>query len=188
MSKTKNTIILGIETSCDETAAAVVKVDRGKFFVLSNIVRSQISIHKKYGGVVPEVAARNHIQNILPVIELALHKAGVTQKQLDRLAVTYGPGLITSLMVGVQTAKTLAHVWEKSLVGVNHIKAHVYAAYLENNKITFPTLALVVSGGHTELIIMKDKTHSKIRNSTREKVVRLVRISVIKAGSEFLKY
>jgi N6-L-threonylcarbamoyladenine synthase len=147
-------IILGIETSCDETAAAVIQGKGDKIRVLSNVVSSQIEIHKKYGGVVPEVAARNHIINIIPVIDEALEKAKIKPRQIDRLAVTTGPGLITSLMVGVETAKALAFAWQKPIVSVNHLKAHLYANWLENQPVKYPALCLIVSGGHTELILV----------------------------------
>lgn len=148
-------IILGIESSCDETAAAVLKTNGRIFDLRSNVVSSQIEIHKKYGGVVPEVAARNHIVNIIPVIDQALAVAGVSPKKIDRLAVTAGPGLITSLMVGLQTAKTLALAWQKPIVPINHMKAHLYANWLENKKIKYPAICLIVSGGHTELVYLK---------------------------------
>ena len=167
-------LILGIETSCDETATAIIratsyKLQATSFRILSNIVSSQIKIHRKYGGVVPEVAARNHIKNILPVIDEALAKAKVKPKQIDKIAVTSGPGLITSLIVGVETAKTLAYVWQKPIVPVNHLIAHIRAAWLKPavsqklESVQFPIIALVVSGGHTELIYMKDiKSFKKI--------------------------
>lgn len=154
-------IILGIESSCDETAAALVEQKGGSFNILSNVVLSQISIHQKYGGVVPEVAARNHVVNILPVINQALAKAKVTSKDINKIAVTTGPGLITSLIVGIETAKSLAYVWNKPIVSVNHLKAHLYANWLNNKKIKFPALALIVSGGHTEIILIKNKTSLK---------------------------
>jgi N6-L-threonylcarbamoyladenine synthase len=183
MKTIRRQIILGIETSCDETAAAVIKVQSPRQFggqapskvqsfgILSDVVSSQVKIHQKYGGVVPEVAARNHIKNILPVIDEALREAKVKPKDIDKIAVTFGPGLITSLMVGVETAKTLAYVWDKPLVAVNHLKAHVYAAMLDekqesrskNQGFEFPVMALIVSGGHTELVLMKNiKSFRKI--------------------------
>lgn len=163
--------ILGIESSCDETAAtllsclpaglSVVRAGReakgGHLGVLQNVVWSQVQIHKKYGGVVPEVAARQHLSAIMPVIQEAL---GKTRKP-DLIAVTRGPGLITSLAVGVQTAKTLSYVWGVPLIGVNHLEAHLWSFLLnkENKislkKIKFPAMALIVSGGHTELILVK---------------------------------
>lgn len=154
-------IILAIESSCDETAAAVLKTDRKKFDLLGNAVWSQINIHKKFGGVVPEVAARNHVKKIIPIVDQALREAKIKPAQLDALAVTAGPGLITSLIVGVQTAKTLAYAWRKPLIGVNHIKAHLYANWLNNEPLKFPALGLIVSGGHTELIVMKNETSLK---------------------------
>lgn len=154
-------IILGIETSCDETAAALIKIKSGKFSILSNIVSSQIEIHKQYGGVVPEVAARNHLINILPVVNQALIDAKIKPQKIDRIAVTTGPGLITSLLVGVETAKNLAYAWQKPIVSVNHLKAHLHANWLNNKPIKFPVIALIVSGGHTELILMKNKKSMK---------------------------
>ncbi len=154
-------IILGIETSCDETAAAVIKVSRGKFFILSSIVSSQISIHKKFGGVVPELAARNHVKNILPVIGQALSKAKVNPSQIDKIAVASGPGLVTSLIVGVEAAKTLAYALKRPIADINHVNAHIYSNWLTNPAVAFPALALIVSGGHTELILMKSKTSFK---------------------------
>lgn len=153
--------ILGIETSCDETAAAVVEYKNRKFKVLSNIVASQIKIHQKMGGVVPEVAAREHVNSILPVIDKALGG------KIDRIAVTVGPGLITSLLVGLETARTLAYLWQKPIVQINHLEAHIAAVYLLNRTIRYPALALLVSGGHTELILIKNKKY-KLIGSTRD--------------------
>lgn len=161
MNKKSSTIILGIESSCDETAAALVKYQGGRFKILSNVVSSQIEIHKKYGGVVPEIAARNHLINIIPVVDEALTKAKIKPKQIDKIAVTTGPGLITSLLVGVETAKNLAYLWQKPIYSINHLKAHLYANLLQNKAIKYPTIALIVSGGHTELILMKDKKSLK---------------------------
>lgn len=201
--------ILGIETSCDETAAAVVEKTAAGFVVRSNVVASQVKIHARYGGVVPEVAARNHVGKIIPVIDRVLKTAGVKPAQLDRLAVTVGPGLITSLLVGVQTAQTLAMVWRKPLVAVNHLRAHIYSAWLpsrdipspgprrttlshsgerehwamdiphpsspqrgggiegeEVRPIRFPVVALVVSGGHTELVLMNQARHFRLLGQT----------------------
>jgi len=163
MSKKDETIILGIESSCDETAAAVVKITSGRagrFSIISNVVSSQIKIHQKFGGVVPEVAARNHIINIIPVIDQALVEAKIKPAQIDRIAVTTGPGLITSLLVGVETAKTLAYAWQKPIISINHLKAHLYANWLNNQTIKFPAVCLIVSGGHTELILINRKRGS----------------------------
>lgn len=154
--------VLAIESSCDETSAAVVEYKRGKFKVLSNIVASQIKIHQKTGGVVPEVAAREHVKNIIPVIDKALKGKG----EIDRIAVATGPGLITSLMVGTETAKTLALLWKKPLYQVNHLEGHLGANFLLNKKITYPALCLVVSGGHTELVLMKKAGSYKLVGAT----------------------
>ncbi len=164
--------ILGIETSCDETAAAVIKVNRGKIIVLSNIVSSQVNIHKKYGGIVPEVAAREHVLQILPVITEALRQTDIKReeaaKKVDVIVVTIGPGLITSLLVGVETAKVLSYAWQVPVVGVNHIKGHIYANFIDNKKIEFPSVILTVSGGHTMLVLMKGHGQFKTLGETRD--------------------
>lgn len=151
--------ILGIETSCDETAAAVVK-DGIK--ILSNVVASSVEIHQKTGGIIPEVAAREQVRCIIPVIKEAL------TSKIDAIAVTIGPGLIGSLLVGIETAKTLAYVWKKPIIPVNHLQAHLYANWLENKKPQFPTIGLVVSGGHTDLVLMKDHGKLKWLGGTRD--------------------
>jgi len=212
-------IILGIETSCDETTAAMIEGRGNKVKVLSNIVASQIEIHKKYGGVVPEVAAREHVLNILPVINEALVKANLTpalslvrrrgniiprtprlalrakrafiKGAIDAIAVTVGPGLITSLLVGVETAKILAYVWKLPVIAVNHIEGHIYANWLppiseifnftlglssgrrqfsifKNNSKIFPAVILTVSGGHTMLVLMKGHGKYKTIGETRD--------------------
>jgi N6-L-threonylcarbamoyladenine synthase len=140
--------ILGIETSCDETAAAVVEDGRR---ALSDVVATQIDIHRRWGGVVPELASRNHIVQVMPVVDEALTRAGVGPEDLDAIAVTSGPGLVGALLVGVQAAKGLAAGWEKPLVGVNHLEGHLVAAFLADPAPEFPYLGLVVSGGHTSL-------------------------------------
>ena len=156
-------IILGIETSCDETAAAVISCSGEKVKVLSNVVSSQIEIHKKYGGVVPEVAAREHVLNILPVVNEAVK--GI--KKIDAIAVTTGPGLVTSLLVGVETAKTLAYTWKMPAVAINHIEGHIYANFIDN-KPKFPALILTVSGGHTMLILITGHGKYKLLGETRD--------------------
>ncbi len=153
-----NSIILGIETSCDETAAAVVEDGR---HLRSNIVASQFHLHAQYGGVVPEVAARHHLEVILPVIDAALAEAGVTWRDLRAVAVTAGPGLAGALMVGVNAAKTLAWSHGLPLLGVNHLEAHLYANWIEVDGRAYrepplPALGLIVSGGHTDLVLMHD--------------------------------
>lgn len=158
--------ILAIETSCDETGASVVEDGRT---ILSNVVASSASMHQKYGGIVPEVAARMQTESMIPVLTEAME--GFTEDDIDAIAVTVGPGLIGSLLVGVETAKTLAFAWNKPIIPVNHVLAHMYAVFLEdsqmkyssseNNKIVFPAIALVVSGGHTELYLMNDEKSLK---------------------------
>ncbi|MCX6796008.1 MAG: tRNA (adenosine(37)-N6)-threonylcarbamoyltransferase complex transferase subunit TsaD [Candidatus Falkowbacteria bacterium] len=165
--------ILGIETSCDETAASVIEANAKEIKVLSNIISSQIEIHQKYGGVVPEVAAREHVLNILPVINEALEKAGIKRKEapkkLNAIAVTIGPGLITSLIVGVETAKTLAYVWKLPIVPINHIEGHIYANFIgAYQKIKLPAIILTVSGGHTMLVLMKKHGQLKTIGDTRD--------------------
>ncbi len=163
--------ILGIETSCDESAAAVIKYDKktGYTGVLSNIISSQIEIHKKYGGVIPEVAAREHVLNILPVINEALETAKINFKQINAIAVTKGPGLITSLITGVETARTLSLAWDKPIVEVNHIAGHIYSNFINRQSpIKFPALILTVSGGHTILLTMSKTGKIKIIGETRD--------------------
>jgi N6-L-threonylcarbamoyladenine synthase len=163
-----NRIILGIETSCDETAASVVIGGRD---VRSNVISSQIALHRAHGGVVPELAARGQITAITPVVETALAEAGVAPEELDAIAVTYGPGLAGSLLVGVNTAKALAMAWGKPLIPVNHLEAHVYASWLRQPDPAaiapaFPSVALLVSGGHTALILMTSHTEGRLLGQT----------------------
>ena len=159
--------ILGIESSCDETSASVVEINRGSFNILSNVISSQVKTHAKTGGIVPEVAARLHVKNVLPVIENSLKNANVKIDQIDAIAVCSGPGLISSLMVGVETAKSFALVYKKPLIKVNHIEGHVLAV-LEKNKIDYPAVALVVSGGHTQIIHVKEPGKYKLIGQTRD--------------------
>jgi N6-L-threonylcarbamoyladenine synthase len=158
-------LVLGIETSCDETAAALVS---GGDRILSSIVASQDSIHAPYGGVVPELASRRHVEVILPVIERALAEAGVKQKDLQGIAVTQGPGLIGSLLVGVSVAKAMAYVHHLPLVGVNHIEGHIFAARLECPDLMPPFLALVVSGGHTAMYLVPEWLTYRLIGQTRD--------------------
>ena len=148
----KDIYILGIESSCDETSASIVKNGTEE---ISTIISSQIDIHKNYGGVVPEIASRHHVKNISIVIEECLNKANMTMDEIDAIAVTYGPGLIGSLLIGLEAAKTLSFVYNKPLIPVHHIAGHIYANSLVK-PLSFPLLAVVVSGGHTELIEMTD--------------------------------
>jgi N6-L-threonylcarbamoyladenine synthase len=149
---TESTVVLAIETSCDETAASVVM---GGNDVLSSIVSSQIDIHARFGGVVPEVASRAHLESIVPVIDAAIAEAGILPSRIDAVAATAGPGLIGALLVGVSAAKSLALVWDKPFIGVNHLEAHLYAGLLDDPTLEFPLVVLLVSGGHTMIIHMK---------------------------------
>jgi N6-L-threonylcarbamoyladenine synthase len=155
--------ILAIESSCDETAVAVIKDGTE---ILSNIIASQVEIHARYGGVVPEVAARSHIEVIIPVIEQALEDAEVGWDNIDAIATTKGPGLIGSLLIGVMTARTLAITKQKPLIGVNHIWAHAFASFLTESKPEFPFLALTVSGGHTALSLYKEDLTREVIGET----------------------
>jgi N6-L-threonylcarbamoyladenine synthase len=201
--------ILSIETSCDETAVAILKSDGSNLNILANIVSSQVKLHAKWGGVVPNLAAREHLKNILPVLKEALKTAQITSQDIDLIAVTKGPGLIPALLVGTNTAKALAYKWKKPLLGIHHIEGHIYANFISENKISaitndqfpiskqfsssnnqiskqkhtssklenskfkiqnsnieFPVLCLVVSGGHTQLVLMKDHLQYEIVGQT----------------------
>lgn len=169
-------IILGIETTCDETAASIVKEQDGAFFTLSNIVSSQIKLHSKWGGVVPNLAAREHLKNIVPVLKNCLQNSNIKPSQIDLISVANGPGLIPALLIGVNAAKTLSYIWKKPLIGVHHIEGHIYANLIdevksrktedERDKIKFPVLCLVVSGGHTQLILIKKHLSYRIIGET----------------------
>ena len=161
----KDIKILAIESSCDETAASVVKNGRT---ILSNVISSQIDLHKLYGGVVPEIATRKHIEKINQVIEEALKEAGVTLDDVDAIGVTYGPGLVGALLVGVAEAKAISFAKDLPLVGVHHIEGHISANYIENLDLEPPFLCLVVSGGHTHLVIVKDYGEFEILGRTRD--------------------
>ena len=175
----KDVLILAIESSCDETAAAVVKNGRD---VLSNIIYSQIELHKLYGGVVPEIASRKHIEKINPVITAALDEANVTLEDIDAIAVTYGPGLVGALLVGVAEAKAISYAANKPLVPVHHIEGHISANYIENKDLEPPFLCMVVSGGHTHLVLVKDygqyeivgRTHDDAAGEAFDKVARAI--------------
>lgn len=185
-------VILSLETSCDETAAAIVGKDDGGVRVLSSVVSSQIALHAPFGGVIPNLAAREHVRNIVPVIESALREAAVSRNDIDAIAVTAGPGLIPALQIGVAAAKTLSYLWEKPLLGIHHIEGHIYANFivpsdqlsalgnqhLKNYSLltthyspVFPLLALVVSGGHTELVLMRDHFNYEILGETEDDAV-----------------
>ncbi|SCZ80540.1 tRNA (adenosine(37)-N6)-threonylcarbamoyltransferase complex transferase subunit TsaD [Acidaminobacter hydrogenoformans] len=161
----KALLTLAIETSCDETSAAVVRNGRE---VLSNIIYSQIDLHKLYGGVVPEIASRNHVEKISGVIDEALRAAGCTFEEVDQIATTYGPGLVGALLVGLSTAKALAFSLGKPLIPVNHIEGHVAANYIAHPDLEPPFVALIVSGGHTHLVKVVDYGHYEILGKTRD--------------------
>lgn len=165
MEDKKEILILGIESSCDETAAAVIKNGR---CVLSNVISSQIELHKLYGGVVPEIASRKHIEKINQVIEEALAEAKVGLDDLDAVAVTYGPGLVGALLVGVAEAKAICYARNLPLIGVHHIEGHISANYIENPDLEPPFVCLVVSGGHTHLVVVKDYGTYEIIGRTRD--------------------
>jgi N6-L-threonylcarbamoyladenine synthase len=157
--------ILAIETSCDETAAAVV---RNGLKVLSNVIASQIDWHRKYGGVVPEIASRKHLEFINPVISEAMDKAGLEFAELDAVAATYGPGLVGGLLVGLSAAKALAYALDKPFIGINHIVGHIYANFISNKEIETPVICLTVSGGHTDLLYFEELGGYSILGRTRD--------------------
>ena len=158
-------LVLGIESSCDETAAAVVRDGRE---MVSSVISSQIEVHKRFGGVVPELASREHLDKIVPVVEEAFARAGVKPAELDGIAVTQGPGLVGSLLVGLSYAKAMAYALGKPLVGVNHIEGHIYSVVFENPPIEYPAFALVVSGGHTNLFLVPEPGRYKVLARTRD--------------------
>ncbi|MGM0754461.1 MAG: tRNA (adenosine(37)-N6)-threonylcarbamoyltransferase complex transferase subunit TsaD [Bacillota bacterium] len=160
----KDTFVLGIETSCDETAVAIIKNGTE---IVTNIVSSQIESHKRFGGVVPEIASRHHVEQVTYVLEEALQQAGMTMEEIDCVAVTEGPGLVGALLIGVNAAKALAFAHNKPLVGVHHIAGHIYANRLVK-EMKFPLLSLVVSGGHTELVLMKEHGSFQVIGETRD--------------------
>ena len=159
------TLVLALETSCDETSASVVAGGRK---ILANIVSSQISLHQKFGGVVPEIASRKHIENVIPVIDQALKEAGVGLDDLGAIGVTYGPGLVGALLVGVATAKALSFASGKPLIGVNHLEGHIFANFLAHEKLEPPFVSLVVSGGHTSLIFLENYNKLELLGQTRD--------------------
>lgn len=158
-------LILGLETSCDETSAAVVADGRT---VLANIISSQVSFHQRYGGVVPEIASRKHIEQVIPVVDDALAEAGIRLADLDAIGVTYGPGLVGALLVGVAAGKALAFAAGKKLVGVNHLEGHVFANFLAHPELEPPFVALIVSGGHTSLVELAGYNEFRLLGQTRD--------------------
>ena len=167
----KEMIILGIETSCDDTGIALVQKNTKGFKILSNVISSQIKIHAAYGGVVPNLAAREHLKNIESCLKQALKESN--NPKIDLIAVTAGPGLIPSLLIGVNFAKALAYNWQKPIIGINHIEGHIYANWLNNSNsnLNFPILALVVSGGHTQLVLIKNHGKYELLGETRDDAV-----------------
>lgn len=171
--------ILGIESTCDETAAAVVEFDANQITressprlnLLSSVVHSQIDIHAQFGGVIPEVAARSHIEYANPVVRKALARAGISFEELDGIAVSYAPGLIGSLLVGTLTARTYARIFNKPFYPIHHVEAHVYANFLNEKPPKFPFLALVVSGGHSQIVLFKAHGDYQILGETQDDAV-----------------
>ncbi len=168
-------IILGIETSCDETAAAILEQKKGRIQILSNVVASSALLQSKFGGIIPEQAAREQIRSIIPVLNEAFEQAEVKPQDLDAIAVTEGPGLIGSLLIGVETAKVLAKIWNKPLIPVNHLLGHFYANWIDNQQPdtsnqgpSFPCVGLLVSGGHTDLVLFKDHDKYDYLGGTRD--------------------
>ena len=174
-------LILGIETSCDETAAAVVREGRE---VRSSVVSSQVDLHARFGGVVPEVASRAHVEMLLPVVAQAVVEAGAADEDVDAVAATHGPGLVGALLVGVSAAKALALVWDVPFVAVNHLEAHLYASFLDDPDLELPVVVLLVSGGHTMLVLMENHLRYRVLGSTLDdaageafdKVARFMRL------------
>ena len=179
----KDIYVLGIESSCDETSASVVKNGRE---VLSNVINSQIAIHEQFGGVVPEIASRNHIQNISKVVEKSLEDAKIKFQDIDVVTCTYGPGLVGALLVGVSYAKALSYSLQKPFIGTNHIHGHIAANYISHPELKPPFLCLIISGGHTHLVHIKDYTEFEILGKTRDdaigeafdKVARVIRTRI----------
>jgi N6-L-threonylcarbamoyladenine synthase len=170
-------LIFSIETSCDETAASILEFNKnGKFKVLANQISSQIKIHAEWGGIVPNLAAREHSKNIIPVIDSAFKEANIKPEEIDLFCVTAGPGLIPALLIGVNVAKTLSYFYKKPLINAHHVEGHIYSNLIKKNKgdlnqIKFPALNLVISGGHTQLILMKDHLNYEIIGQTQDDAV-----------------
>src|SRR5919202_4731584 len=158
-------LVLGIESSCDETAAAIVRDGRE---MVSSVISSQVDIHERFGGVVPELASREHLDKIVPVVDEAFARADVKPQDVDGIAVTQGPGLVGSLLVGLSYAKALAYALEKPLVGVNHIEGHIYSVVFDNPPIKYPAFALIVSGGHSNLFLVPEPGKYKVLARTRD--------------------
>jgi len=164
-------IILGIETSCDETSVSIIKASSDRIEVLSNIVSSQIKLHSEWGGVVPNLAAREHLKNISPVLKRALTCSKKNIKDIDLISVTKGPGLMPALLIGTSFAKTISYIWEKPLIGIHHIEGHIFANFLKKSNLEFPAIALVVSGGHTQIVLIKKMFDYQIIGETLDDAV-----------------
>lgn len=160
--------ILGIETSCDETSAGIVEKKGPKLELLSNVVASSLKLHAKTGGIIPEIAAREQIKFIIPVIKQSLKESSIKFADINAIAITYGPGLLGSLLIGVETAKALSFIYNKPLIPVNHLIGHIYANWIQEKKIVFPAIGLIVSGGHTDLILIKNHGNIKWLGGTRD--------------------
>jgi N6-L-threonylcarbamoyladenine synthase len=160
-------IILGIETSCDETSVSLIDGNR----ILSNIISSQVKVHEKYGGVVPELASRHHLDNISWVLNEAIVQSGIEEQQLQGIGVTYGPGLVGSLLVGLNLAKALSYSWKIPFIGVNHLEAHLHSIFLEHPEAELPMLSVIASGGHTSLYFLRDKDNYKSLGETRDDAI-----------------
>src|SRR5256885_15061450 len=158
-------LVLGIETSCDETAAAIVRDGRE---IVSSVIASQVETHKRFGGVVPEIASREHLDKIVPIVEEAFTRAGMQTRDIDGIAVTVGPGLVGSLLVGVSYAKAMAYALSKPFVGVNHIEGHIYSVAFESPPIEYPAEALIVSGGHTNIFFIPEPGKYQVVSRTRD--------------------
>ncbi len=161
-------LIMGIDTSCDDTGVAIL---RGRSDVLVNLISSQVEFHRPFGGVVPEIASRKHVEVIIQLIDEALNRAEVELEELDAIAVTYGPGLIGSLLVGLTVAKGIAYMKEIPLIGINHLEGHIFSVFLSFPELRFPFISLIVSGGHTELVVVKDIGVYELLGSTRDDAV-----------------
>ena len=161
-------LTLAIESSCDETAAAVMLEGRE---ILSNIISSQIAIHKQYGGVVPEIASRHHLENVNTVVDQALEEAGVSLDDVDMIGVTYGPGLVGALLIGLATAKAYALAADKPLIGVHHIQGHISANYIEHRELEPPFMSLIISGGHTNIVEVTGYNQCRVLGGTRDDAV-----------------
>ena len=164
----KDIITLGIESSCDETAIALVKNGRD---VISNVVNTQIDIHTKYGGVVPEIASRNHIQNISSVFKEAIKQANIEYKDIDAVCCTYGPGLVGALLVGLSYGKALSYAINKPLVGVNHIEGHIASNYITHKKLEPPFICLMMSGGNTQIVLVENYINFKVLGKTKDDAI-----------------